>query len=159
MFWSKKLDDLMKHPDTAYTPLKVDQYEAEKGLLELYRNFVSEMLKISLAGVAVLGFLQKFIGDNGKLCQTTKCLGLLSISTFALSAIFALFFLYYSAEGYRYYIAGLRAKAHPEKHSPEEYIAYRVKKLRYCLMTKVGSAIFLGLGAIFTVLAIATVLF
>jgi len=161
MFWSKKIDDfdLMNHPDTAYTDLQGGLYEAEKGLLELYRNFVSEMLKISLAGVAVLGFLQRFIVKNGELCSATKWLGLLSMSTFAFSSICALIFLYSSAEGYRYYIAGLRAKMHPQNYSPEEYIAVRKKILRYCFLSKAGSAIFLSLGAIFTVLAVATVLF
>ena len=159
MFWSKKIDDLMNHPDTAYTPLQGNLYVAEKGLLELYRNFVTEMLKISLAGVAVLGFLQKFIREDGQLCPATKVLGLLSMLTFAFSSICALVFLYASAEGYRYYIAGLRASMHPQNDLPVEYLAVRGNILRYCLLSKACSAIFLSLGAIFTVSAIATVLF
>jgi hypothetical protein len=159
MFWSNKIDDLMNHPDTAYTILQGDLYEAEKGLLQLYRNFVSEMLKISLAGVAILGFLQKFIRENGQLHPSTKVLGLMSMSSFAFSSICALIFLYASAEGYRYYIAGHRAKIHPQIDPPVKYLAVRKNILRYCILSKAGSAIFLSLGAIFTVLAIATVLF
>jgi len=159
MFCFTKLNDLMDLPETTYTKITSDQYDAEKGLLELYRNFVSEMLKISLAGVAVLGFLQNVISNNGTLDNATKWWGLLSMSAFAISSICALIFLYYSAEGYRYYIAGIRAKEHSDKYSPEEYVSFRKCILRNCVVSKAGSAFFLGLGAILTVIAIATVLF
>jgi hypothetical protein len=156
--WPRGLDDLLDEPSTAYHSFTNEHYDAEKGLLELYRNFVSEMLRMSLAGVAVIGFLSKFLKDGGPFTCQIKYLGILSMSSFALSSILALLFLYASAEGYRYYVAGLRSKLCDSDISPEEYLAKRKQFTNKCVWSKAGSAILLAVGAISACIAIFLIL-
>ena len=156
--WPKGLNDLMDEPGTAYSSLNDDLYNAENGLLELYRNFVTEMLRMSLAGIAVIGFLTKFLKDGETLPCLTKIFGMLSMGSFALSSILALLFLYASAEGYRYYISGLRSKLSNKDILSNKYLVKRRKSLQKCVWSKAGSAIFLGLGAFFACGAIFLVL-
>lgn len=156
--WPKGLKDLLDEPSTAYKPLKNNEYDAEKGLLELYRNFVSEMLRMSLAGVAVIGFLSKFLKEGESFTGTIKFLGILSMSSFALSSILALLFLFASAEGYRYYIAGLRSKDCKSKCLPVDYLTKRIEFTDICVLSKAGGAICLGVGAISACIAIILVL-
>ncbi len=157
--WPKPLDDLLDDPDLAYKSLDSNLYNAEKGLLELYRNFVSEMLRISLAGVAVIGFLSKFLKDGGSFTSCAKVFGILSMGSFAVSAVLALLFLYASAEDYRYYIAGLRSKeCEYTKISPDKYLAKRREFINRCVWSKAGSAVSLALGAVFAFFAILFVL-
>ena len=156
--WPKGMDDLLDESDTAYCPLDSLDYAAEKELLEFYRNFVSEMLRMSLAGVAVIGFLAKFLKDGHIFTICTKVFGFISMSSFALSSILALIFLYASAEGYRYYLSGLRSKLCNSKHPPDEYLAKRKEFLAMCIWSKAGSAIFLSVGAIFACIAIILII-
>ena len=156
--WPKPLDDLLDKPGPAYKVLENNQYDAEKGLLELYRNFVSEMLRMSLAGVAVLGFLSKFLKKGESFTPLTEFLGILSMCSFAASSILALLFLYASAEGYRYYIAGLRSKLCPSKISSDKYLAKRKEFTEKCIWSKAGSAIFLAVGAASACIAIILIL-
>lgn len=156
--WPEGLKDLMDEAGTAYSSLESQHYDAEKSLLELYRNFVSEMLRMSLAGVAVIGFLSKFLRDGGSFSCSTKILGILSMSSFALSSILALLFLYASAEGYRYYIVGLRSKLCNNDISPKKYLDKRKEFLKMCVWSKAGSAILLAVGALSACIAIILVI-
>ncbi len=162
-FWPKGLPDLLEKPETAYDDkINAQEYEAEKGLLELYRNFVVEMLRISLAGVAVLGFLSKLAqGEPNGLDGLGKCLGASSMLFFAISSVLALAFLYTSANGYRCYIAGLRAKFTQVRiaYDAEHYLKTREEMLNSCRWTKFLAAVFLGLGALTATAAIWATLF
>ena len=157
--WPKRLDDLMDDHVTAYKSLDNNLYNAEKGLLELYRNFVSEMLRVSLAGVAVIGFLSKLLKDGGSFTPGSKLFGVISMISFSLSAIFALIFLYASAEDYRYYIAGLRSKLCNNVILPNRYLEKRREFVDKCVWSKAGSAILLAIGAISACIAIILILF
>lgn len=86
MWWEKGLPDFTEDPNSAYTN-KIDsaRYEAEKGLLELYRAFVVEMLRISLAGVVVLGFLSKL--SRQTLGDFSVIFGTISMGFFAASTL------------------------------------------------------------------------
>ena len=149
-----KIHDLLNEPSTAYIDLDSDSYSAEKGLLELYRSFVSEMLKISLAGVAVLGFLSKFLTDGDKLAPCPKFYGTISMFSFALSSALCLLFLYLSSEGYRYYIAGLRASEANNVSMAKQSLRDRKIILKFCLGSKIGSAILIAIGAFSACMAI-----
>ena len=141
------MDDLLDHPSTAYVKMSELDYEAEKGLLELYRNFVSEMLKISLAGVAVLGFLSKLAPDGNPLPPNAKLFGTISMFSFAGSSALCLLFLFLSAEGYRWYVAGVRSTLCGQGE-PEEYLKKRKRILRFCASSKLISAILIAIGAL-----------
>ncbi len=158
--WPKDWSDLMDESGSAYNE-EVDsaKYEAEKGLLELYRTFVTELLRISLAGIAVLGFISKLSGGN--LNCASKSLGIISMICFAGSSSYALFFLYASANGYRCYIAGLRAEASNihMKHNSGEYLKKRKAMLKYCERAKSRAALLLFLGAFAATVAIISILF
>ncbi len=159
IFWPKGLPDLMDEPRSAYhEKANSERYEAEKGLLDLYRTFVTELLRISLAGVAVLGFLSK-LANGGDLNCLSKFLGASSMVFFAVSSFLALAFLYASSNGYRCYIAGLRAKVTNLKteHSSNYYLEIREKMLKSCRWTKFLATAFLALGAFTAMLAIWSV--
>ena len=127
--------------------------------MDLYRNFVLELLRISLAGVVVLGFLSEL--SNGALKDLSKYLGTFSMVFFAISTFLALAFLYASSNGYRCYIAGLRAKETNGnmKHSPDKYLEIREKMLKSCRWTKFLATVFLALGAFSAMGAIWSIYF
>ena len=147
-------DDLLSKADTAYGDLESKEYIAEKELLDHYRSFVSEMLKVSLAGIAVLGFLTNFIRTGGELCFVTKLFGSISMVIFSVGAVCALIFLYTSAEGYRYYIAGLRSKKLKNIVASNRCLEKRLAYIDICIITKATSAISLALGATFAGFAV-----
>lgn len=160
LFWPKELPDLLEKSGTAYDEkISAQEYEAEKGLLELYRTFVIEILRISLAGVAVLGFLTKL--KNGVLNDPSKYIGATSTLFFAVSSILALVFLYASANGYRCYIAGLRAKAANIRsdYDADYYLCVREKMLKSCRWSKFLATVFLALGALTAMIAIWSIFF
>ncbi len=145
----RRQDDLLRTTDTAYEDLDGKKYMAEKELLDLYRSFVSEMLKVSLAGIAVLGFLTNFIRNGDELCFVTKLYGSISMIIFSVGAVCALVFLYVSAEGYRYYIAGLRSKKRKDDDASNKCLEKRRAYIDICIISKATSAISSALGAIF----------
>ena len=160
IFWPKRLSDLMDQSSTAYDDkINAQKFEAEKGLLELYRTFVIELLRISLAGVAVLGFLSKLV--EGQLTGPSRCLGATSMFFFAISSVLALAFLYASANGYRAYIAGLRAKVAKvdTEFNADYYLEIREQLLKSCRWTKFLATVFLGLGALTAMTAIWATIF
>ena len=152
LFWPRGLPDLLNQSNTAYDgKMNVQEYGAEKGLLELYRSFVIELLRISLAGVAVLGFLSRL----GELAGPSKWLGATSTLFFAISAVLALAFLFASANGYRCYIAGLRAKfAERPRYGADHYLSLRGSMVESCRWSKFLATVFLALGALAAMAAI-----
>jgi hypothetical protein len=57
LFYEKEGDDLLDLRETAYLKLEGDAFKPEQELAEKYRTFVTEMLRLSLAGIAVYSFL------------------------------------------------------------------------------------------------------
>jgi hypothetical protein len=151
----KKEDDLLKYPETAYLKLSSDQYQAEEELAEKYRSVVAEILRLSLAGIAVFAFLK-----NQRTLETTKYWAAFGVLCFAISAGLSLWFLFEASEGLRWYIAGLRYSAAEKCETIKEALAPRdlnraaavLKKrdriIHRCRWSKAGAAIFLVLGVI-----------
>jgi len=90
-----KPDDLLKEPETAYRQLEEQKYKAEQELADRYKSFVTEILRLSLAGIAVFGFLYNEIFQCSQTPDVAGAQNLAAIGVvmFAASAVYALFFL------------------------------------------------------------------
>ena len=51
----------LSDPTKAFGELKEDKYKAELQLVDRYQSFVAELLRLSLAGIAVFGFLYEYL--------------------------------------------------------------------------------------------------
>jgi hypothetical protein len=60
----KGLDEKLLKPKTAYVQLDEKRYKAEQELVDRYKWFVAEILRLSLAGIVVFGFLLKEVFKN-----------------------------------------------------------------------------------------------
>src|SRR3712207_3741475 len=59
-------DDPLNDPNEAFGELKEAKYKAELQLVDRYQSFVAELLRLSLLGIAVFGFLYKeLLADLG----------------------------------------------------------------------------------------------
>jgi hypothetical protein len=163
------LPDLLDKSQTAYVEMKEQQYRAERELADRYRSFVTEMLRLSLAGLAAFSFIYKQSSPVAQTinAQVNYCWVLWGLRMFALSAACALLFLYLASEGLRWYIAGLRYYLQPQEaqvaegqaasgegRSADVYLAERMKWIRLCRYSKGLAAITLALGGIFMAFAI-----
>lgn len=165
-----KLDDLLDKPEAAYVGMDEKNYRAEQDLADRYRSFVAEILRLSLAGLAVFSFIYK---QNSPLPETlhnpaTKdVFAFWGLAMFALSAFFALVFLYCASEALRWYIVGLRYRTHLPKAQPAEgqaasgktrpedaCLAKRKRWIKVCRASKALAASTLALGGIFMACAI-----
>lgn len=164
-------NDLLDKADTAYVWMDEREYRAEQELADRYRSFVSEILRLSLAGLAVFSFIYT---QNAHLPETLDKLAakdvyaLSGVVMFTLSAVFALVFLFSVSEGLRWYIAGLRYRTHNapkaqpadgqatsgKKGSADDYLAEREKWIGRCRWSKALAALTLALGGICMGLAI-----
>lgn len=118
-----KLDDLLDNPETAYVEMDEKKYRAEQDLADRYRSFVSEILRLSLAGLAVFSFIYKQnppLPETWHNLPTKDVFAFLGLALFAFSAASALSFLYFASEALRWYIAGLRYRAHMPEAQPAE---------------------------------------
>jgi hypothetical protein len=100
--------DGLECPSTAYVDLEEDLYKAEWDLAEKYRSFVSEIMRLSLAGIGVFPFLIVNIRPPMKIPLLGLGLAGIGIICLATSIFFALRFMFGASEGLRWYIAGLR---------------------------------------------------
>lgn len=161
--------DLLDNPEYAYLDLDGKKYGAELELVDRYRSFVSEMLRLSVLGIAVFGFLYKYLFKDSNTAPEVLILAAIGIIAFALSAIFALIFLYFANEGFRWYIVGLRynkkarMRGDTDKESAQcsneiicaNTMAQKAARIRQgpCTFSKKFAAFFLAAGAIFVALA------
>jgi len=56
-----QLKDPLRDPDKAFGDLDEIKYRAELELVDRYQSFVAELLRLSLAGIAVFGFLYEYL--------------------------------------------------------------------------------------------------
>jgi hypothetical protein len=159
------LDKGFKKPKTAYVPLDERKYKAEQELVDRYKWFVAEILRLSLAGIAVFGFLFKEVFKNVQSASTGKYIAPIGLIMFGVSAFCALIFQYCAAEGLRYYILGFRHYAQSETPSTydikkaEESLNVRDKWLKVCFGFKMAATGLLAFGGIFMAWAIVLLLF
>jgi hypothetical protein len=57
-------DEPLRDPERAFGSLDERQYKAELELVDRYQSFVAELLRLSLLGIAVIGFLYKTISET-----------------------------------------------------------------------------------------------
>src|SRR3712207_409822 len=80
------INDPLRNPNTAFGKLDEEKYRAERDLVERYQAFVAELLRLSLLGIAVLGFLYKIIFEANlgppKLPHTTSALAAFGVAMF-----------------------------------------------------------------------------
>ena len=74
-------NDPLTDPDKAFGELQECSYKAEVELVEKYQSFVAEILRLSLLGIAVFGYLYKDVfhmdsaqsGANIRLSKNGSC--------------------------------------------------------------------------------------
>jgi len=148
--WDDETRDLLDNPATAYRPLPDNEFKPEQELAEKYRSFVSEILRLSLAGVAAFSFLQTHIHTFAG--RAFACLG---VVFFAVSIGMSLRFLFGASEGLRWYIVGLRYWKSNDEANATKMLAMRRKIVRQCRHDKRYAAAFLLFGAV--LMAVATI--
>lgn len=143
---------MLDNPATAYILLNDDEFKAERELAEKYRSFVSEILQLSLAGVAVFSFLQTYIYKS----VGVRAFAYLGVFFLAVSIGLSLQFLFGASEGLRWYIVGLRWRKSGEEAKATEMLVKRRDIVRQCRRDKRYAAAFLLFGAV--AMAMATIL-
>ena len=157
-----KYDDPLKEPKTAFGILKERQYKAELELVDRYQSFVAELLRLSLLGIAVFGFLYTNIFSKpsvpaSELHTYAKWLAATSVLMFGASAAFALVFRFFATEGVRFYIEALRFFPDNEDYA-QKSLNKRYWKILICIWSKVLAAVFLGLGGVLAAIAFCLLL-
>ena len=144
------LKDPLRDPDKAFDDLAEIKYRAELELVDRYQSFVAELLRLSLAGIAVFGFLYEYlISSTNVLANVLAAFGVLM---FGISAASALVFRFFAAEGARFYIEALRiTRAYADgaqKQLARKRLDIRDKKIRICRTSKAIAAVTLALGGV-----------
>src|SRR5262249_7561997 len=106
--------DPLTNPTEAFGPLEEKTYKAELDLFERYQVFFGQLLRLSLAGIGVFGFLYEHIlgglnisdytSDAATKIVMAQKLAAASVIILSLCAACALLFRYFATEGARYYI-------------------------------------------------------
>jgi hypothetical protein len=146
--YDDELKDPLRDPDKAFGDLEEREYRAELELVDRYQAFVAELLRLSLAGIAVFGFLYEYlISSTNVLANVLAAFGVLM---FGISAASALVFRFFASEGARFYIEALRftrANAGREqKERAKKSLDIRDEKVRICRTSKGIAAVTLALG-------------
>jgi hypothetical protein len=146
--------DLLNLPRTAYADLPEGKYKTEQDLAEKYKSLVSEILRLSLGGIAVFSFLEKGLRES-YIAATFASAG---VRFFSASIALSLWFLYDASEGVRWYIVGLRDfKTNGiDDKDPRGMLEKRRGIVSRCHNAKRGAAICLALGALCMVIATAS---
>ena len=144
-----QLTDPLKDPDKAFGDLNEGKYRAELELVDQYQAFVAELLRLSLAGIAVFGFLYEYLSSSNS-SIITNVLAAFGVLMFGISAAFALFFRFFATEGARFYIEALRftpANATcAQKDRAQQSLDIRDGKIRFCRTSKAIAAVTLAVG-------------
>jgi hypothetical protein len=97
--YDDEVKDPLRDPDKAFGDLEEREYRAELELVDRYQAFVAELLRLSLAGIAVFGFLYEYlISSTNVLANVLAAFGVLM---FGISAASALVFRFFASEGAR----------------------------------------------------------
>ena len=93
-------------PNTAFIALTESPMKCEQAVVDGYRAFSAEMLRLSLLGIGVIGFIYEKILDV--LPVLSKFLAAASLIFFGMAAASALTHRYFNAETIRLFLWGLR---------------------------------------------------
>jgi hypothetical protein len=99
----------------AAVPVPESEYKADLALLDRFQGVSAEIIRLSLLGIGVLGFVLKGIIDAKPTPTWLKdsCLGILvcvGALLFALSSFAGLLHRYLSADGFYYHIKDIRVR-------------------------------------------------
>jgi hypothetical protein len=156
-------DDPLNKADEAYGKLDENMYKAELELVDRYQSYVAELLRLSLLGIAVFGFLYKewFTGLGpiplltiGGVAKTLAAFGVLA---FGVAAVAALIFRFAATEGARYYIEGLRLPYGSNRR--KDSLKKRREKIGVARWSKPLAGFMLGLGGVLVAVSLALLLF
>src|SRR5215211_33117 len=92
--YNDELKDPLRDPDIAFGELEEVRYKAELELVDRYQSFVAELLRLSLAGIAVFGFLYEYLFPP-KPPMATNVLAASGVLMFGISAASALIFRFF----------------------------------------------------------------
>lgn len=140
------------NPVVMYASVDEKLYKSELELFDRWQSFSAELLRLSLLGIAIFGFLFKEVFIDSGIGQyrigSIKLLSQLSLAFFAASTVSALIYRYGSTEAMMHFFRGL-------KYSGEErsQLQTRNRWLTRCLVFKIISALCLGLGAVCSAIA------
>jgi hypothetical protein len=156
-------NDPLRNPETAFGKLDEEKYRAERDLVERYQAFVAELLRLSLLGIAVFGFLFQFIFEanlgSSKLAQIAFFPAAIGVAMFGASAVLALVFRFFSIESLGLYIEALRFTECSKTDEAKESLDCRHRKNRICTRSKFYASLTLALGGVFEAVAVMIMLF
>jgi hypothetical protein len=131
-------------PATALAETK--SLDLERELVDRYQAFSAEILRLSLLGLAVIGFFLERL--RATLSDFPQMLLGLAALLFGLAAAFALYHRYWSVETLRLFVWSLRFDAAGEAEKARQCLTERNERSRNCIAAKVVSCALLGMGAV-----------
>jgi hypothetical protein len=153
------LPDPLDNPDSAFGKLDEVRYKAELDLVDRYQLFVAEMLRLSLGGLAIFGFIidkiffsPTFLNSAVPCATQAKVTAAAGVVLFSICAASALVFRFFATEGARYYIEALRfapSSSAPNFKRSEKSLKIRRRRIEICKVSKLISAASLGFGGVF----------
>lgn len=168
----KQKNDTRNSSFVIFNPLEEKQYKAELELLDRFHTFSAELLRLSLIGIAVFGFLYENVfskivvpDTNLKDAFPPKLACGIGVLLFSFSAAFALAHRYFSTDAAGFYVQGLRIRFRisevdklKNENGPQEktmlenelnrWIKLRGTWLTICSGLKFLSALSLAIGAL-----------
>ena len=156
----RKREGLTKNPELIpeimYEQAEDKYYKSEVEIFDRWQSFSAELLRLSLLGIAIFGFLYQRIFADFDITKhpdvpidKINWLSKFSVVCFALATICALIYRYGSTEAMMHFLRGL--KNVPER---SQELKDRNWWLKRCLLVKILAAVFLGLGAVSSATAI-----
>jgi hypothetical protein len=159
--YDDELKDPLRNPDTAFGKLDEDKYRAERDLVDRYQAFVAELLRLSLLGIALFGFLYKITFEAGAPIGVAHVLAALGILAFGISALTALLFRFLAIQSLGLYIQALRFKecTLPKTEDAEKSLNRRHRRNVICTRSKAIAAVTLALGGALEAFAVILFIF
>jgi hypothetical protein len=139
------------NPETAFVSLTEAPLKFEQAVVDNYRTFSAEMLRLSLLGIAVIGFIYEKIFSA--LPIFSKRLAAASLIFYGVAAAAALIHRYFNGETLRLYVWGLRFHERNAAEDSKKCLEARESILIICIIAKAVSAIFLGIGSLLLAIA------
>jgi hypothetical protein len=144
------------NPEVMYAHIEEANYKSELEIFDRWQSFSVELLRLSLLGIAIFGFLYQQVFANFDSHKNPnvpialiKFLSQVSVALFAASTVCALLYRYGSTEAMLHYLRGLRNPL-----AVKSELESRIWWLSKCLIFKILSAVCLGVGAILAAVAI-----
>jgi exosortase/archaeosortase len=157
-------DDPLQKIETAYQDIVEQEYKAEIELTDRYQAFTGELVRLSLAGIAVFGFLfeKVFISSSSDRDLATiiqaKQHASYSIFFFGFCTFFGVAFRYFSTESIRLYIEGLHFKQADHQIEAGRKLKQRRLVVMICIICKFIAALSLAVGSLLAGVAVTEVI-